>query len=117
MEEVFLPRTDFKDYEDFFKNYKINIPENFNFAYDVMDVLAEKTPDTRALVWTNDEGLFKEFTFAELKKRTDATASFFRSAGICKGDMVMLILQRRYEFWLSILALRSGLLNLPSLIL
>lgn len=107
MEEVFLPRTDFKDYEDFFKNYKINIPENFNFAYDVMDVLASKTPDKRALVWTNDEGLFVEFTYADLKKRTDATASFFKSLGIAKGDMVMLILQRRYEFWLSILALHK----------
>ena len=107
MEELFLPRTEFENYEDFFKNYKINVPNNFNFAYDVMDVLAEKTPDARAILWTNDEGLQKTFTFADIKERTDKTASFFKSCGINKGDFVMLILQRRYEFWLSILALHK----------
>ena len=107
MEEQFLPRVDFKNYEDFYANYKINVPENFNFAYDVMDVLAAKTPDRRALVWTNDEGVAHEFTYAELKTRTDAAASFFAASGIQKGDMVMLILQRRYEFWISILALHK----------
>ena len=50
MEEVFLPRTEFSSYEDFFKNYRVNVPANFNFAYDVMDALAEKSPDARALV-------------------------------------------------------------------
>ena len=107
MEELFLPRTEFENYEDFFKNYKINVPENFNFSYDVMDVLASKTPDARAILWTNDEGLTKEFTFAEIKERTDKVASFFQASGINKGDFVMLILQRRYEFWLSILALHK----------
>ncbi len=107
MEEQFLPRTDFKNYKDFFENYKINVPEHFNFAYDVMDVLAEKKGNSRALVWTNDEGLFYEFGYAELKKRTDKAAQFFIDCGISKGDMVMLILQRRYEFWISILALHK----------
>ncbi len=107
MEEVFLPRTEFDSYEDFFRNYRVNIPANFNFSYDVMDALAEKAPDVRALVWTNDEGCFCEFTYAEIKKRTDAAASFFSSCGIRRGDMVMLILQRRYEFWISILALHK----------
>ena len=107
MEELFLPRTEFENYEDFFKNYKINVPENFNFSYDVMDVLASKTPDARAILWTNDEGLTKEFTFAEIKERTDKVASFFQASGINKGDFVMLVLQRRYEFWLSILALHK----------
>ncbi len=107
MEEVFLPRTEFDSYDDFFKNYKVNVPEHFNFAYDVMDVLAGKIPGNRALVWTNDEGFFREFTYAELKERTDAAASFFQSCGIGRGDMVMLILQRRYEFWISILALHK----------
>ena len=107
MEELFLPRTEFENYEDFFKNYKINVPENFNFSYDVMDVLASKTPDARAILWTNDEGLEKEFSFAEIKERTDKVASFFQASGINKGDFVMLVLQRRYEFWLSILALHK----------
>lgn len=107
MEELFLPRTDFENYQDFFENYKINVPDNFNFSYDVMDALAEKSPDARAILWTNDEGLQKEFTFKDIKERTDKTASFFQACGINKGDFVMLILQRRYEFWLSILALHK----------
>ena len=107
MEEVFLPRVDFENYEDFYKNYKVNVPENFNFAYDVMDVLAAKRGNDRALVWTNDEGVTKEFTYAEIKERTNKAAQFFKNVGIGKGDMVMLILQRRYEFWISILALHK----------
>ena len=107
MEEVFLPKVEFDSYDDFFKNYSVNVPENFNFAYDVMDVLAKKTPDALAIVWTNDEGSLLELTFAEMKRRTDAAASFFSSCGIGRGDMVMLILQRRYEFWVSILALHK----------
>ena len=107
MEEVFLPRVEFDSYGDFFNNYRVNVPEPFNFAYDVMDVLAAKSPDARALVWTNDEGCFCEFSYGELKRRTDAAASFFRAQGIGRGDMVMLILQRRYEFWISILALHK----------
>ena len=115
MEELFLPKTDFENYDDFFQNYKINVPEHFNFAYDVMDVLAEKKGQSRALVWTNDEGLFHEFSYADLKMRTDKTAQFFADCGIEKGDMVMLILQRRYEFWISILALHKlGAIVIPA---
>ncbi|MCM1321389.1 MAG: AMP-binding protein [Bacteroides sp.] len=107
MEEVFLPKTEFSSYQDFKDTYTIKIPEHFNYGYDVVDALAAKIPDKRALVWTNDEGVYHEFTFGDLKKRTDAAASFFMQSGIKKGDFVMLILQRRYEFWISILALHK----------
>ncbi len=107
MEEKYLPRTEFSSYEDFFANYKVVIPENFNFAYDVMDALADKRGNDRALVWTNDEGLSLEFTYEEIRKRTNKAAQFFQNCGIGRGDMVMLILQRRYEFWISILALHK----------
>ncbi len=107
MEELFLEKTNFENYEDFFQNYKLKVPENYNFSYDVMDVLAQKTPNKRAIVWTNDEGVFHEFSYAEIKRRTDVCAAFFAEQGIGKGDMVMLILQRRYEFWISILALHK----------
>ena len=56
MLEDFLERTEFKDYKDFFENYKIKVPENFNFGYDVVDVLAQRTPDAKAFVWCNDNG-------------------------------------------------------------
>ena len=107
MEERFLEKTDFKNYKDFVNNYKIKIPENFNFAYDVMDEIAKNNPDGKALVWTNDEGDYLEISFAKMKELSDAAASFFMEQGVKRGDFVMLILQRRYEFWLSILALHK----------
>ncbi len=107
MLEDFLERTEFKDYEDFFENYKIKVPANFNFGYDVVDVLAQRTPDAKAFVWCNDNGEELVMTFGELKERTDRAAAYFRSIGIKRGDFVMLILQRRYEFWLSIVALHK----------
>lgn len=107
MLEDFLERTEFKDYKDFFENYKIKVPANFNFGYDVVDVLAQRTPDAKAFVWCNDNGEELVMTFGELKERTDRAAAYFRSIGIKRGDFVMLILQRRYEFWLSIVALHK----------
>lgn len=107
--------TGFSSYEDFVKNFKINAPDDFNFAYDVMDVLAEEKPEKLALLWTNLEGDVRRFTFADLKRLTDKAANFFYSQGIRKGDMVMLILKRHYEFWISILALHKiGAVVIPA---
>ena len=115
MEEVFLPRTEFSSYEDFIENYTLDIPENFNFAYDVMDAIAKKTPDARAMVWTNDEGDECTISFGNMKERSDRAASFFMECGIKRGDMVMLILQRRYEFWVSVIALHKiGAIAIPA---
>lgn len=86
---------------------KINVPENFNFGYDVVDAWATEQPDKPALLWTNDKGDHRQFTFAEMKRYTDMTASYFQSLGIGHGDMVMLVLKRRYEFWFSIIALHK----------
>ncbi|MBQ3319786.1 MAG: AMP-binding protein, partial [Spirochaetia bacterium] len=113
--EKFVNRTEFSSYEDFFNNYKLNVPENFNFTYDVMDVLAAETPDALAMLWIDDRGNRKDFTFAQMKENVDKTASYFKSLGIGKGDMVMLILQRRYEWWFSMLALHKiGAICIPA---
>ena len=104
MLEKFLERTEFADYNDFFENFKINVPENFNFGYDVVDYLAEKTPDAKAIVWCNDNGEELTLTFKDVKERTDRAAAFFMKKGIKRGDFVMLIFQRRYEFWFTIVA-------------
>ncbi len=113
--EKYVERLDFESYEDFRDNFKIKIPDNFNFSYDVVDVLAKEQPDLKAIVWTNDNGDYREFTFSELKKYSDMTASFFQSLGIKRGDAVMLILKRRYEFWFSILALHKlGAICIPA---
>lgn len=115
MIEKFLDKVDFTSQEDFKNNLKINVPENFNFGYDVVDAWAEEEPEKKALLWTNDKGEHIQFTYADLKKYTDKTASYFQSLGIGKGDMVMLILKRRYEFWFSIIALHKlGAVAIPA---
>ncbi len=107
MLEQFLEKAQFESYEDFMANFKVNVPENFNFGYDVVDRWAEKEPHKKALLWTNDKGESIQFTFADIKRESDKTASFFASQGIGRGDMVMLILKRHYQFWFSIIALHK----------
>lgn len=115
MIERFLTQTHFTSEEDYRKNLHFNIPENFNFAYDVMDVWAEEQPDKVALIWTNDEGEEKIFTFADIKRESDQAAAYFASLGIGHGDMVMIILKRRYEWWLTMLALHKlGAIAIPA---
>ncbi|OJU54317.1 MAG: acetyl-CoA synthetase [Bacteroidales bacterium 45-6] len=115
MLEKFISQTSFVSTDDFKKNYRVRIPENFNFAYDVVDEWAHQQPDKVALCWVNDHGVHHNFTFAEIKKYSDQTASYFLSLGIKKGDMVMLMLKRRYEFWFSILALHKiGAVVIPA---
>ena len=115
MLERFLDKTTFTSQEDFIKNLHIEVPENFNFGYDVVDAWAEEEPDKKAILWTNDKGDVKQYTYAELKEKTDQTASFFQSIGIGHGDMVMLILKRRIEFWFAIIALHKlGAVAIPA---
>ncbi|MGP1587726.1 MAG: AMP-binding protein [Treponemataceae bacterium] len=115
MEEQFLNRMEFDSYDDFHENYKLKIPENFNFGYDVMDELAKRNPDGRALLWTNDEDEFFEINFAKMKELSDKAASYFLELGIKRHDFVMLILQRRYEFWISMIALcKIGAVAIPA---
>ena len=115
MIERFIKQTCFKDNEDYKRNLHFIIPENFNFAYDVMDQWAEEYPEGTALLWTKENGETKSFTFKQLKEETDKTASYFQTLGIGKGDMVMLILKRHYEFWFSILALHKiGAIAIPA---
>ena len=111
----FLTQTHFESQEDFIRNLHFKIPERFNFAYDVMDVWAEEQPDKLALLWTNDDGACRRFSFGELKTLSDRTAAWFMQLGIGRGDKVMLILKRRYEFWLSMLALHKiGAIAIPA---
>ncbi|HHV60184.1 MAG TPA: AMP-binding protein [Clostridiaceae bacterium] len=115
MIEKYLSKTKFESYEDFYKNFKINVPEKFNFAYDVTDKIAVETPEKIAMVWCNDQGKEKTFTFGQMKKYSDKAANFFKSLGIKKDDRVMLILKRRYEFWFCLLALHKlGAVTIPA---
>jgi acetyl-CoA synthetase len=113
--DKYLPRTRFDSYEDFKENFRIKIPKRFNFAFDVVDETARRWPGKRALVWCDENGAEATFTFADMKERSDRTANFLKSLGIRKGDPVMLILKRRYEFWFCALALHKlGAITIPA---
>ncbi|MDE6276702.1 MAG: AMP-binding protein [Muribaculaceae bacterium] len=107
MLERFLKQSSFNSYDDFMSNFELQVPENFNFAYDVVDAWAAEEPERRALTWIDVHGNSRNLSFAEMKAETDRTASFFASLGIGRGDRVMLILKRRVQFWFSIIALHK----------
>ena len=111
----FISRIDYDSYEDLYKNFKISIPEDFNFAYDVVDEYAKTEPKREALVWCDDNDEAHIFTFKDLSLASQRTANFLVEQGIKKGDRVMLILRRRYEFWFFLLALhRIGAIAIPA---
>lgn len=115
MIERFLTQTKFSSVEDYRENLHFIIPDDFNFAYDVMDVWAVEKPGKLALLWTDDEDNCVRFTFKDLKEQSDRAASYLQTLGIGKDDVVMLILKRRYEFWLSMLALHKlGAVAVPA---
>ena len=107
MLEKFLDKINFSSYEDFMQNFHINVPDNFNFAYDVVDEWARIAPEKKALLWVNEQGKSRQFTFADIKRESDKAASYFTQLGIGHGDMVMLIMKRRYQFWIAITALHK----------
>ena len=115
MIERFLKQTTFTSVEDYNKNLEFIIPENFNFAYDVMDAWAEEAPEKLAILWTNDKGEEIRTTYGELKVQTDQAASYLQTLGIGKNDPVMLILKRHYEWWVIMLALcKIGAIVIPA---
>ena len=101
----YCPRIEFDSYEDFYDNFKINVPENFNFAYDVVDEWARVEPEKKALVWINDTGEEREFTFTDISLLSNRAANAFKKLGIRKGDVVMVMLRRRWEYWVCAMAL------------
>lgn len=111
----FTNATKFRDYDDFYNNFKLTVPSDFNFAYDVVDEYARLEPNKRALVWCDDLGGEEIFTFGDIKRLSDKTANFFLSIGIGKGDRVLVILQRRYEYWTVLMALsKIGAIAIPA---
>ena len=113
--EKYLSQVEFSSYEDFRKGFRILVPDSFNFAYDVVDEYARIEPGKLAMVWCDERGEQATFDFGQLKEASDRTASLLRSLGVRKGDPVMLILKRRYEFWFCLLALhRLGAVAIPA---
>ena len=115
MIERFLTQTKFTSEDDYAKHLHFIVPENFNFAYNVMDAWAEEKPDKVALLWTSERGEEVSTTYREFKEQTDRTAAYFMQLGIKHGDKVMLILKRHYQWWLSMMALcKVGAIAIPA---
>ncbi len=106
--------------EEFDKNgvlckFQPVVPEDFNFAYDCVDYIAARQPDRRAMVWCDDKGHERTFTFGEMSRYSSMAANLFLSLGIGRGDMVLVILKRHYQFWFTILALHKiGAVIIPA---
>ncbi|MCL2096899.1 MAG: AMP-binding protein [Oscillospiraceae bacterium] len=102
-------RDDYKSYDDAVKNFKITYPEDFNFAYDVLDELAKTQPDNLCMLWlSNDkDNEEKRISFAEMSRQSNKAANYFKSLGIKKGDFVMLVLKRSYLFWYCMMGLHK----------
>lgn len=111
----FLDRIEFTDYDDFKANCKLKVPDKFNFAYDVIDEYARLAPEKRAVLWCNDKGEEKVITFGELALLSKKIASVLKANGINKGDVLMTMLNRRWEYWATIIAChRAGVIIVPA---
>ncbi len=115
MLERFLDRIEFNSYDDFKKNYRLNIPEHFNFAYDIVDEWARQDEQKPALVWCDDNANEKRFSFGDVKRMSDKAANLLKSMGIKKGDTVMLMLKQRPEVWFMMVGLHKlGAICIPA---
>lgn len=107
--------TEVTDEQGNLKKLTLDYPDNFNFAYDVVDVIADETPDKRAIVWCNTENEEHVFTFSDVKKYSNQMANVFQKEGITRGDRVMLVLKRHFEYWFAAVALHKlGAVMIPA---
>lgn len=111
----YLERTEFKDYEDYHANLRYKPVEKFNFAYDVVDEYARLCPDKKAIVWCNNHGEERIITFGELSSLSNRLANMLRAKGLKKGDFVMTMLNRRYEYYLvNVACCKLGVVLIPA---
>ncbi|MBQ7171816.1 MAG: AMP-binding protein [Clostridia bacterium] len=89
--------------------------ERFNFAFDIVDAVAKREPEKLAMLYVARDGTEHRFTFNDMKRASNRCANYFKSLGVKKGDRVMLVLKRHYQFWFSILALHKlGAIAIPA---
>ena len=111
----FLAKCEFDSYDDYRQNAVPIVPNNFNFAYDVVDVIANEKPDRVAILWMNDSGQKKSITFKMLSQWSNAVANYLTSKGLKKGDTVLLFMRRRWEYWVLMMAMHKiGVIPVPS---
>ncbi|MDW3024133.1 MAG: AMP-binding protein [Alphaproteobacteria bacterium] len=111
----FLKQADFNNYDDYHANAAPVVPDNFNFAYDVVDVIASENPDKVAVLWVDDAGEKKSITFKMLSEMSNSVANFLIARGLKKGDTVLLFMRRRWEYWVLMMAMHKlGVVPIPS---
>ncbi len=109
-----MTKHTFSDYEALKAGYKVDVPQDFNFAYDVIDVIAAEEPERRAMIHVGPHGETREFNFAWFAEHSARLANALKNRGVQKGDRIMLVLYRSVEFWISMLALhRIGAVAIP----
>ena len=107
--------TSFYDEQGVFSGITFKNDDSFNFAFDCVDAIAEKNPNKLAMMWVANDKTDRRFTFSDMKKYSAKTANYFESLGIKKGDCVMLVLKRHYQFWFCMLALHKiGAIAIPA---
>ena len=107
--------TETFDNNGLLKDFRIDCPPGFNFAYDVVDDIAVNDPDRRALVWAHENGESKTFTFADIKRLSDKTCNYLKAKGLKKGDFVILVMKHSYQFWYLTVALhKMGVVVVPA---
>ncbi|MEA4899489.1 MAG: AMP-binding protein [Christensenellaceae bacterium] len=107
--------ADYASMSDFQENYRVNVPSSFNFAYDVIDEYAHYAPGQRAMIWVSARGDARVFSFGDLKRLSDKAANALYDLGLRKGDAVLLLLKRRWEYWVIALALmKLGCVQIPA---
>lgn len=110
-----LRRKTFTSYESFYRDFRIAVPDRFNYAFDVLDSIASKDPSRRALVWCDDHAEEHVFTMGDIACASNRAANVFKALGIRRGDVVMLILKRRYEYWFALMGLcKLGAVAIPA---
>ncbi len=103
------------DQDGHFTGFSLHYDKNYNFAYDVVDEIARQEPEKRALVWCDEHGGEKILTFREISELSSRAANYFLSQGIGKGDRILLMLKRHYEYWYLHMALHKiGALSIPA---
>lgn len=111
----FLSKDKFNSYQDYLENGLPVVPDNFNFAYDVIDEIAHETPDKIALIWTNDDHEKRTFSFADISRMSNSVANFLTARGLKRGDTVLLFMRRRWEYWILMMAMHKiGVIPIPS---
>jgi len=107
--------SDGYDADGILNKFDVHVPENYNFGYDVIDEIAKNEPERRAMIWVNEEGEEHIFTYSDLMKKSNQVANMLIAHGIKKGDKVLAVLKRHYQFWFLTIALcKIGAVLIPA---